>query len=401
MPVPISNGDVKKLPRHIWLISLGISTLLAVALALQTMAARKADGSPVLWDYLLISGLVSFWIYGALAPLVVWFSWRFPIEKKKRIRRILLHVAASLIFTAVHSAVRPLIYKMSPSPAAHAGLSWPLFHSMFLFLLFDNTVNTYWPLVAMSHMMLYYRNLREREVRQARLETQLTQAQLSMLRMQLQPHFLFNTLNAVSALVRENPRAAEEMLEKLSELLRLTLDHQGTQEVSLKSELDFIGSYLMLEQIRFADRLQVTITAAPETLDAAVPSMALQPLIENSLRHGIARRARGGQVHIRAWREADQLCLEVEDNGSGLLASPALLGGNGVAGKEGVGLTNTRARLKQLYGEEESSFELHSVSGGGAIATMRVPFHVVESEPTAEDHWFSDLAPAEKARSLA
>jgi LytS/YehU family sensor histidine kinase len=240
---------------------------------------------------------------------------------------------------------------------------------------------------------LYYHRVRERDVRAAKLETQLANAQLSMLKMQLQPHFLFNTLHAVSALIRENPGKAEDMLEGLGDLLRLTLEQQVTQEVPLKTELDFIGRYLNLEQIRFADSLEVAVMAEPETLDALVPSMILQPLVENALRHGIAKRARGGVLEIRATRENDSLCLTVQDNGPGGAAD------TGGQHREGIGLANTRARLQQLYGAEQT-FEMKSIPGIGMASTIYIPFRVDQESMPVLDHRFTQ-ASIEELKSSA
>jgi hypothetical protein len=355
-----------RLTRRTWLLSFLVFTVLGVVMVVQSYAFDRSVGRTIYLQRMIITTFASFWVYAALTPAVLWFSWLFPIEKGRWFWRLLLHVAAGLVFTAVHAAVRPAIY---PFLNHSAGLSWKTFESTFLFFSFDNVFNTYFPIVGLAHGWLYYHRIRERDVRAARLEAQLANAQLSMLKMQLQPHFLFNTLHAVSALIRENPRAAEEMLEGLGELLRLTLEQQVTQEVPLKTELDFIGRYLNLEQIRFADSLDVTVAADPETLDALVPSMILQPLVENALRHGIAKRARGGVLQVRASRVDETLKIAVEDNGSRVASAES---------KEGIGLSNTRARLLQLYGGEQS-FDLLANSQGGTTAVVSVPFRLVEA----------------------
>lgn len=355
-----------RLTRRTWLLSFLVFTALGVVMVVQSYAFDRSVGRTIYLQRMIIATFASFWVYAAMTPAVLWFSWRLPIERKRWFWRLLLHVGAGLVFTAVHAAVRPAVY---PFLNQSVGLSWKTFESTFLFFSFDNVFNTYFPIVGLAHGWLYYHRIRERDVRAARLEAQLANAQLSMLKMQLQPHFLFNTLHAVSALIRENPRAAEEMLEGLGELLRLTLEQQVTQEVSLKTELDFIGRYLNLEQIRFADSLRVTVNAAPETLDALVPSMILQPLVENALRHGIAKRAKGGVLEVRASRKNGTLEIAVEDNGSRAASAES---------KEGIGLSNTRARLQQMYGGDQF-FELRTNNQGGTTAVVSLPFHVAEA----------------------
>ena len=176
----------------------------------------------------------------------------------------------------------------------------------------------YWGVVVIEHALDYYRKLQERELRASQLEAQLAQSQLQLLKMQLHPHFLFNTLNAISALIRESPDEADEMVSRLGNLLRMTLETAGLQEVPFKKELEFLKHYLDIEQTRFQDRLKVEMAIEPETLDGLVPSMILQPLVENSVRHGVAPRPEGGCIKIKAWRDNSLLRLEVEDDGPGI-----------------------------------------------------------------------------------
>jgi LytS/YehU family sensor histidine kinase len=196
----------------------------------------------------------------------------------------------------------------------------------------------------------------------------LAQAELQNLKMQLHPHFLFNTLHAISVLMQEDVTAANRMLVRLSELLRLTLENAGTQETALRQELEFLRLYLEIEQTRFQDRLAVKIEVDPAALDARVPSLILQPLVENALRHGIARNPGAGVIEIRAHRESELLRLEVRDNGPGLRAEV----------EEGVGLSNTRARLAQLYGGA-ARFEINNAADGGALATALLPFRLASA----------------------
>jgi sensor histidine kinase YesM len=220
-----------------------------------------------------------------------------------------------------------------------------------------------------SHAFDYYFRYRSGEVRAAHLQTQLAQAQLQALKMQLHPHFLFNALNAIAELVHRNPKAAEQMVTQLSDMLRLTLDSIGVQEVSLKQELDFLKKYLEIEQTRFHDRINVEMFIAPGVLDARVPNMILQPLVENAVRYAVAPRATGGRIEIHAHRDNGMLQLKVCDDGRGL---PADAGHSRASGR-GVGLSNTRARLEHLYGSRHR-FELLSSQGRGLTVSMAFPF---------------------------
>jgi two-component system LytT family sensor kinase len=218
----------------------------------------------------------------------------------------------------------------------------------------------------------YYQQFRERERQAAELEKHLARARLQALKMQLQPHFLFNTLNGIAALNYEDPRAANLMLARLSELLRMTLEDNDAPEVSLRQELDFNRRYLELEQIRLGDRLTVTLEIAPETLDAVVPNLLLQPLVENAIRHGIAPYSARGKISIQAHRNNGTLHLRVADNGPGRRRD------QGAASGTGVGLKNTTARLWQLYGDAQR-LELKTAERGGWIVEITIPFRAVET----------------------
>jgi len=227
---------------------------------------------------------------------------------------------------------------------------------------------TYWALVALSHAADYYRKYQERELNAAELRAQLAHAQLSALKMQLHPHFLFNTLNSIAVLVRKsNNKEAINMISGLSDLLRYSLENIDTQEVPLKDELDVLKLYLDIEQVRFNDRLEVRMEIARETLAALVPNLILQPLVENAIRHGIGRQSAAGILEIKARRVNGKLCLRVRDDGPGISEN-----GSKRAGAQ-IGLTNTRTRLQRLYGEAHA-FDLSNAVGGGAVATLVIPF---------------------------
>ena len=274
-----------------------------------------------------------------------------------------MHGLASVLLGAAHLPVSQLIFKLIYSPLAGwsrfmPGL-WPLFR--------DNihlNILTYWAILGVYYVLDYHHRWREREVRAAELERALSEAQLQALKMQLHPHFLFNALNSIAALMHSDVEAADTMLVRLSDLLRRVLDQAGAQEVSLGQELDFLRPYLDIEKVRFQERLSVDFAIPPELLEARVPNLILQPLVENAIRHGIAPRTAPGRITVSAVREGETLHLEVRDNGRGLF--------EGRAPDEGIGLSNTRERLQRLYGEAQS-FTLVNLPEGGMAARISLP----------------------------
>jgi two-component system LytT family sensor kinase len=241
---------------------------------------------------------------------------------------------------------------------------WRSFLSWF-FITLPFGVGIYFALVGIQHSFYYFGRAREHETQAAQLAAQLSEARLSALRMQLNPHFLFNSLNAITVLVRDGNNAdASRMLELLSDVLRQVLRTDEAHETTLAGELEFLEQYLAIEQVRFSDRLRPRIEVEPGVAGAAVPRFLLQPLVENAIRHGIAQRADAGVVHIGAHREGEELVLTVRDDGPGLPLTSA-------AG--GVGLSNTRARLQGLYGER-ATITVANADGGGVIVTVRLPY---------------------------
>jgi LytS/YehU family sensor histidine kinase len=221
-----------------------------------------------------------------------------------------------------------------------------------------------------SYAFSYYRRFREGQVKTLQLEAQLSQAQLQALKMQLHPHFLFNTLHSISALLNKDPESARKMITRLGDFLRLTLENSGSQEVTLQKEMEFLSCYLEIERIRFQDRLRTRIDVAQQALDAKVPNLLLQPIVENAIRHGIAPRSTPGLIEIEAKQRNGTLRIQVRDNGPGLPAhrtSENLL-------KRGLGLANTETRLERLYGSDHL-FDLSNNPEGGLVVTMEIPFN--------------------------
>lgn len=314
---------------------------------------------PTSWRQALSVAMPDWYAWAILSPLIFAFARRFPIASHKSWRRAVAHLGAGLSFSSLKIMLEFMVlWPMLGLPARTP-----------YFIVLQQNLLIYAAIVGMHYAFDYYRQYREHEVKASQLETQLAQAQLQALRMQLHPHFLFNTLHAISTLVHKDAEAADRMIARLSDLLRLSLDNLGEQEVPLQRELEFLQRYLEIEQIRFGDRLIVQIDVVPATLEALVPNLILQPLVENAIRHGITPRAVPGRIEIHAERENEQLQLRVLDDGAGLPE------GKFAALKEGIGLTNTRARLQQLYGAA-GRLALHNVAGGGLRVDISIPFRL-------------------------
>jgi two-component system, LytTR family, sensor kinase len=327
---------------------------------------------------LLALNLTYWYAWAVLVPGMVWMARRYRFERQVWLRSLAMHVLAVLVFTFTHAVLatssRVAVMTLLASREAEW---WPAFRELF-FLNFDWEMMTYWAVIGLSQALDYQRESQERTLTAAQLQTRLAEAQLQALQRQLHPHFLFNTLHTISALIHRDPESADDMLARLSDLLRLTLDRIGTQQLTLKEELDFLRKYLEIEQTRFGDRLQVHMDIEPVTLDAAVPNLLLQPLVENALRHGIGPKIGGGRLEVSAHREGDQLRLMVRDDGNGVTADKLN------AFNTGVGLRNTRSRLEQLYGDQHR-FEFSPVPGGGLDVTIIIPFSVDMRQSEAAD----------------
>ena len=283
---------------------------------------------------------------------------RFPIQRGSALRHGLIHLG----FAIPLILVRILVYHYAGQ--AIGVLNADVSPLMAVAQLSSRSVVGYLLLVGMAHAVKYAQAVRERELAQAQLETQLAQGQLHALKMQLHPHFLFNTLHAISTLVHSSPDQAERMIASLSEMLRATLARHDAQEVTLREELALLEPYLDIERTRFGDRLAVNLEVPPDALDAVVPHLLLQPLVENAIRHGIGPRPEGGEITLRARVRGATLEVAVEDDGVGMPAEPR---------PDGVGLGNTRARLHRLYGERHA-LRIDSTPGLATRVTVVLPW---------------------------
>ncbi len=315
----------------------------------------------ITWQRALAINLTYYYLYGLCTPVIVWLGTRFPLlEAARRFRAVLVHLVASLAVTAVvliaTEAVLTFALGMRSDPFAMIiNYSFSAnFHSL---------LPTYWVILLGHHLFLYYAKYRDRELRASQLEARLSEARLAALKMQLRPHFLFNTLNSISSLIYSDRDSADAMLTRLAEFLRMTIDSEAEQLVPLSRELESVRRYLAIEQIRLEDRLRVEYRIEPLAERALVPNLVLQPLVENAIHHGVASREQGGTIVITAAVRDGQLRLSVADDGAGLSGEPDRIR---------VGLGNTQARLRDLYGDRYD-LKLAGREGGGVIVEVMVP----------------------------
>jgi two-component system LytT family sensor kinase len=312
--------------------------------------------------------LVQFYLWAILSPLLFRFSRRFPIEfRPLNFRNLLLYFPAVISFAGVHQTIHlAVLWSITPRWRQQFPALIDCYRAYFGFGFYIDLIIASLIIIAV-HALLYYQNFRASELAQSSLKTQLAQSQLKALKMQLHPHFLFNTLHSISSLVLEDPPKANSMIARLGDFLRLTLDNSDQQLVSLKQETEFLRCYLEIEQVRFGDRLTVAFELEPQTLSAQVPHLILQPVVENAIQHAIAPRATRGHINIEAKRLNSLLRLEVRDNGPGIASNVYL------PAVEGVGLNNVRARLDQIYGSD-FRFELMNARDGGLAVVIEIPF---------------------------
>ena len=321
----------------------------------------------------LLINLPFYYLWALLTPAILGLARRFPIERTEWKKPILIHLVASTILSATQLFLAcAFLLAFSDPSVSGADSFWTTLAQFFRLNLHAN-VFTYWALLGLAWGADTYAKYRDGELAASRLQTQLAQAELGALKMQLQPHFLFNTLNAIAALLKTNPDAAEGMILQLSDFLRVTLNNTGRSEVTLREELEFLERYLAIEKTRFQDRLSTRFRIRTEVLDARVPNLLLQPLVENAIRHGIARDRRAGRLEVSATHEKGRLLLRVTDDGPG--APPGRV-------TEGIGLTNTRERLRLLYGDAYS-LEYGNNPGGGFCVSLSLPLVSPESEPSS------------------
>src|SRR5437773_7111449 len=361
-------GNLKINWRRMALLFAGWTLVSVIFAAVSYAAAIGENNKEFGFVSALRLNLVQFYLWAILSPLLFKFSRRFPIEfRPLNLRNLLLYFPALISFAGIHQLLHlAVLWSITPRWRQKYPALIDCYRAYFAFGFYIDLIIASLIVIAV-HALLYYQNFRASELAQSSLKSQLAQAQLRALKMQLHPHFLFNTLHSISSLVLEDPPKANSMIARLGDFLRLTLENSNQQLVSLKEETEFLRCYLEIEQVRFGDRLTVAFELEPQTLSAQVPHLILQPVVENAIQYAIAPRATRGHINVEAKRLNSLLRLEVRDNGPGIISNSDLFGA------EGVGLSNVRARLHQIYGSE-FRFELMNVRDGGLAVVMEIPF---------------------------
>ncbi len=335
-------------------------------------AAQEAITSPRPFSHLFASNFASFTICMLFTPIIAWVTLRYRFSENTT-RALIAQGVTLVLFLTVGSAMMGAVEWLEPFalPAMfRKGIVASMNRAVTSYVAFDTLF--YIAIATTAAALAYGRESRERSVRAAKLQAQLAEAQLHALSAQLHPHFLFNTLHAISALVRPDPKRAEQLIARLSELLRQMLDAGDRVEITLEEELSFLEKYVDIQEARFGARLQVRFSVAPNALGVHVPRLVLQPLVENAIRHGIAKRSGPGRVEVSAECVGGRLTLIVKDDGIGVPA--------GGPARQGVGLSSTRARLAQLYGDEHQ-FTIAPIAEGGTLCTIRIPCRHAAAAP--------------------
>ena len=354
--------------RIAFLLTAGVSTALGLFSALLAYNyVTYIRERPQPFTILLALNTTYWWAWAVLVPGILWMARRYRFARNEWRRSAAAHAVSVVAFTAAHAALAVSARVVIMRSFEGRDVDWWSYFQEMFFFNFDFQMGTYWAVVGLSLAISYHREAQARALAEAELQTRLVEARLKSLQQQLHPHFLFNTLHTISALMHRDRQAADDMLIRLSDLLRLSLDRTNRQYVSLKDEIAFLQKYLEIEQKRFGDRLRVHMDVDPAALDAAVPNLLLQPLVENAVKHGIAPKIGGGEIEVSARRVGDGLHMAVRDNGAGvpLEALNAL--------ERGVGLTNTRARLEHLYNGRHR-FEFETPASGGLAVRIVIPF---------------------------
>lgn len=339
-------------------------TLVGLAFASQFYLSSTLLGRSVSWRDAITYSLADWYVWAVISWPILWIARRWPPERGPMAKTAAIHLAGALLCSSLYVLLRAVVGQIHGAlidePATFGEVFRPLLVKTFPFNLL-----VYGVIISVSHAVDYYQKYHERTVQALELEKHLTEARLQSLLRQLKPHFLFNTLNGIASLMHTDVKAADKMLVRLSELLRLTMTQTGRPLVSLRDELAFLERYLAIESLRFRDRLSVQFEIQPGIDTAEIPNLLLQPLVENAIRHGIEPHVRPGKIDVRAERHEGRLVLEVRDTGKGIPP--------GGPGREGIGISNTKARLQEIYGPDQR-FVLANLPEGGLCARVEIPF---------------------------
>lgn len=366
------QSEVKEVLKHRWLLWILIGLVCTILVFLNAfesyIAANQFGPYRLEWKRALFSDLLGWYLWVPFTPFILWLVRRFRVNKNNWPRSVFVYALAGILLALARALIPVFVnyFVIWGTSGLYSFIANKYFVLISDFLV---AVVVYGLILTFGHALNYYEQSRENELKASRLEAQLTKSQLQALKMQLHPHFLFNTLHSISALQLEDVAAAQKMMARLGDFLRLTLDNVGTQQVTLRREMAFLKCYLEIEQVRFGHRLTTHVEIEPLVLDAQVPNLILQPIVENAIRHGVASQVAIGHISISAKRKDGRLLVRVQDNGPGLIMN----GGSVIPFKEGLGLTNTKARLDQLYGSNYY-FDLLNAPESGLIVALEIPF---------------------------
>ncbi len=359
-----------------WLAMFALLAFVGLSFSIAVYVSNLSAERPLTFFSALVSQLMHFLVWAAMCPAFIWLDQRVRAVERRWWQIIVFHILAGVLFSEIQIAIFGFLFWLL--------LDWTVFTYPSLMALYIAVaparivlgIVIYKIIVTTNYALDYYDKYNAEKHRSALLEAHLAQSQLQALRMQLQPHFLFNTLNSISSLALEEPKAAVQMIARLGDFLRLTIENNGTQEVSLERELEFLKCYLEIQQVRFRDRLKVKIEIEPDALDVQVPNLILQPLVENAIKHGIARRTAAGQIQIKAELDGEKLKVKISNDGPRQSVN-GYQKHNGIdsiepAHGQGVGIANTRERLRQLY-HHQFQLELITFEEGGAVCKLEIP----------------------------
>ena len=349
----------------LWIIGFLSVSLLALFNSARLRLELSLMGRPQGWDLAFRRAFEEWYSIGIFIPMVLWLASKFRLGLAPLNQWIKAHTSGAILFSIGYMLVYSWVLHSQISVEG-VRFEFPVVMRKLALHYLPSQLCIYFALVLIHNGIAYHQRATKTQLRAAELESELIGAKLETLRMQLNPHFLFNTLHAISSLIHDNPSAADRTIARLSELLRLTLTPSPNHETKLHDELRFLSSYLEIEQIRFGDRLSVTFDIDPTIMEALVPSLLLQPIVENSIRHGIESLPTPGRIVIQAYGQARRLHIVVTDNGLGLTNSGR------EATSNGVGLSNVKSRLLHLYGSDQS-FELTSLEPQGAECRITIP----------------------------
>lgn len=352
-----------------FLIQTAFWTFVALFNAISSMLESPFNPSstpPKFW-IVFKEHLIGWYSWGILTPLVIYLARTFSLKVEyQRWRNVWMHVVFGASLSAVDYWFYLLLSSMVIFQIPDAERAWFNFHRYLAFISGFGMMNLcYWLTIAFIHAIDFYKDVQAEKLRNADLQAKLMQAELSALKMQLQPHFLFNTLNSISSLLYQDIAAADKMISLLGDFLRMTLKCSFSQTTSLDAELRFLNAYLEIERVRFQNRLSISFEVPPDTTDAEVPSLILQPIVENALKHGFSQTLSGGMISIKVAKRQERLTIIIHDNGVGW-ASPT-------PNQDGIGLLNTRERLAKMYGTSASLF-IRSAPEHGTSVTIELPF---------------------------